>query len=98
MADDRAFQKRYMFPLEVKLSRKKTITIEEDEGIMPSTEEGLAKLRPVEPDGVLTFGSQTHPADGNCGFIVTTKDKAKELIKDPAMEIQIVSYGYSREG
>ncbi|MFC1535396.1 thiolase family protein [Thermodesulfobacteriota bacterium] len=97
LADDRAFQKRYMFPVEVSVSRKKTIMVEEDEGIFPSTAEGLAKLRPVEPDGVLTFGAQTHPADGNCGFIVTTREKAKELSTDPGTEIQIISYGFSRE-
>jgi len=96
LANDRAFQKRYMFPAEVKISKKKTKLIEEDEGIIPSTAEGLAKLKPVEPDGVMSFGSQTHPADGNCGFIVTTKERAKELSKDPNVEIQIVSYGYSR--
>ncbi len=96
LADDRAFQKRYMFPAEVRVSRKKTILVEEDEGVTPTTAEGLAKLRPVEPGGVISFGAQTHPADGNCGFIVTTRDKAKELSKDPSVEIQIVSYGFSR--
>jgi acetyl-CoA acetyltransferase len=96
LADARAFQKRYMFPIEYKISRKKTGLLEADEGVMPSTAEGLAKLRPVEPEGVLTFGAQTHPADGNCGFIVTTRDKAKAMSKDPAVEIQIVSYGFGR--
>ena len=96
LADDRAFQKRYMFPVEVRVSRKQTIMVEEDEGITPSTAEGLAKLKPVEPNGVLTFGSQTHPADGNCGFIVTTREKAKELSTDPKTEIQIMSYGFAR--
>ncbi len=96
LADDRAFQKRYMFPAEIKVSKKKTILIEEDEGVLPSTKEGLAKLRPVLPDGVHTFGAQTHPADGNAGILVTTRDKAKELSADPGIEIQVVSYGYSR--
>jgi acetyl-CoA acetyltransferase len=96
LADDRAFQKRYMFPAEVKVSRKKTITLEADEGVMESTAEGLAKLRPVVPDGTHTFGSQTHPADGNCAVIVTTKEKAKELSADPGVEIQMISYGYNR--
>jgi acetyl-CoA acetyltransferase len=96
LADDRAFQKRYMFPVEVRVSKKKTVMVEEDEGVTPTTAEGLARLKPVEPGGVITFGAQTHPADGNCGFIVTTQDKAKELSKDPNIEIQIVSYGFSR--
>jgi acetyl-CoA acetyltransferase len=96
LTDDRAFQKRYMFPVEVRVSKKQTIMVEEDEGITPSTAEGLAKLKPVEPNGVLTFGAQTHPADGNCGFIVTTREKAKELSTDPKTEIQIMSYGFAR--
>ncbi|MBC2743769.1 MAG: thiolase family protein, partial [Desulfosarcina sp.] len=62
LADDRAFQKRYMFAAEIKISRKKSILVEEDEGIMPTTAEGLAKLKPLVPGGVLSFGAQTHPA------------------------------------
>lgn len=96
LKDERAFQKRYMFPAEVRLSRKETKLIVEDEGVTPSTAEGLAKLKPVLPGGVHTFGSQTHPADGNCGFIVTTQDKARELSADPNIEIQILSYGFAR--
>ena len=96
LTDDRAFQKRYMFPIEVKVSRKKTITLEADEGVMESTAEGLAKLRPVVPDGTHTFGSQTHPADGNCAVIVSTREKAKELSADPGVEIKMISYGYNR--
>ena len=96
LANDRAFQKRYMFPAEVKAGKKGTKLVEEDEGVTPTTAEGLAKLAPVEPGGVHSFGSQTHPADGNCGFIVTTREKARELSADPKVEIQIVSYGFSR--
>jgi len=96
LANDRAFQKRYMFPPEVRVSRKKVVLVEEDEGITPTTAEGLSRLKPVEPGGVHTFGAQTFPADGNCGFIVTTRDKAKELSADPNIEIQVLSYGFSR--
>jgi len=48
------------------------------------------------PGGCLSFGAQTFPADGNCGIIVTTRDRAKELSTDPKVEIQIVSYGFAR--
>jgi acetyl-CoA acetyltransferase family protein len=96
LANDRAFQKRYMFPPEVKVARKKAVLVEEDEGVTPTSAEGLAGLRPVEPEGVHTFGAQTFPADGNCGIIVTTRDKARELSADPKTEIQIVSYGFTR--
>jgi acetyl-CoA acetyltransferase len=70
--------------------------VEQDEGVIPTTAEGLAKLKPLEPGGVHSFGAQTYPADGNSGFIVTTRDKAKELSKDRNIEIQILSYGFSR--
>ncbi len=96
VAEDRAFQKRYMFPAEVRLSKKKTMLVEKDEGVTPCTEEGLAKLRPVVPGGVLSFGAQTFPADGNCAFLVTSEDKAKELSADPSIPIRILSYGFSR--
>jgi acetyl-CoA acetyltransferase len=96
LANDRAFQKRYMFPVEVQISKKKTFTLEADEGITASTAEGLAGLRPVLPDGVHTFGTQTHPADGNCGLAVTTRERARELSSKPGVEIQLVSFGFSR--
>jgi acetyl-CoA acetyltransferase family protein len=96
LANDRAFQKRYMFPPLVTVSKKQTKLVEQDEGWTPTTAEGLAKLKPMRPGGVHSFGAQTFPADGNCGIIVTTRDRAKELSADPKIEIQIVSYGYAR--
>ncbi|MBC7248655.1 MAG: thiolase family protein [Anaerolineae bacterium] len=96
LAEDRKFQKGYMLPLEVRLSRKETIIVEEDEGIIPCTPEGLAKLKPAAPDSILTFAAQTHPADGNAGMIVTTKERADELSADKSVTIQILSYGFAR--
>ncbi len=96
LENDREFQKRYMFPVEAKISKKKVKLVEADEGVTPSTKEGLASLRPVLPDGIHTFASQTFPADGNCGVIVTNQDKARELSADPSIEIQVISYGFSR--
>jgi len=96
LADDRAFQKRYMYPVMLKVSKKKTVMLEADEGVMDTTAEGLAALRPVVPGGVHTFGAQTHPADGHCAITVATREKAKDLSADPDVEIQVVSYGYAR--
>jgi len=96
LANDREFQKRYMFPIELKLKKNKTLLIEEDEGIIQSTAEGLVRLRPTVPDGKLTFGTQTHPADGNCGLIVTDQEKAKELSDDPNIPVQVISFGHAR--
>ncbi|AOY59237.1 thiolase family protein [Desulfococcus multivorans] len=96
LADDRAFQKRYMFPVEVKVSKKKIAVIDTDEGIMPTTAEGLAALKPVLPGGQLTFGTQTHPADGHCALIVTDRERARQLSQDENIEIQVISFGHAR--
>jgi len=68
LKDNRVFQKKYMIdPIEIKdrSGRKILATVEGDEGIFPTTMEGLSKLRPVLPEGTVTFGTQTHPAE-NC--------------------------------
>ena len=96
LKNDRSFQKRYMFPAEVKISKKKTMLIEADEGVAASTAEGLAGLKPVLPNGVHTFGAQTHPADGNCALVVTGREKAKSLSSQAGIEVQVLSYGYAR--
>ena len=99
LADDAAFHRRYMLlPFEVKDERgKKTLaTIAGDEGVFPTTAEGLANLRPVQADGTVTFGSQTHPADGNCGMIVTGRERAKHLARQPAIDVRLLSYGEAR--
>lgn len=99
LADDHAFQKRYMkLPFAVPDKKfKKTMTeIPGDEGIRPSTRDGLAKLQPVEEGGTVTFAGQTHPADGNAGIIMTTPEKAKDFSKDPNIEITLLGFGSAR--
>lgn len=93
---DREFQKRYFFPVEIQ-SKKKTAVLTEDEGVMVNTNlEELTALEPARPGGVHSFGGQTHPADGNASIIVTTREKAQNFSADPSIEIQLLSYGYSR--
>lgn len=99
LADDSAFLRRYMvLPLEVRdpSGRKVIATVEGDEGVFPTTKEGLARLRPVKEGGTVTFGSQTYPADGNCGMIVTTREQAQALSRDAGVEIQLLSFGQAR--
>ncbi|GMR14639.1 MAG: thiolase family protein [Gammaproteobacteria bacterium] len=99
LADDSAFLKRFMtLPFEVPDPRfKKTVsTMTGDEGIFQSTAEGLAKLRPVKEGGSITFGGQTHPADGAAGMVVTTEAKARELSADSAITIKVVAFGQAR--
>jgi acetyl-CoA acetyltransferase len=96
LANDREFQKKYMVPVNIAVSKKKTIQVAADEGVMPTTRQGLENLKPVLPNGAHTFGAQTHPADGNCGLIVTSKEKAADLSQDASRDARIVSYGFSR--
>ena len=80
--NDRAFLRRYMtlpFPIPDQRLSKTIATLDGDEGIYKSTAEGLARLKPQVPGGTVTFGGQTHPADGNAGIIVTTDARAREL-------------------
>ena len=75
LADGAAFLKRFMtLPFEVPAPdfKKTAGTLEADEGVSHSTAEGLAALKPVADGGTVTFGGQTHPADGNAALIVTT--------------------------
>jgi acetyl-CoA acetyltransferase family protein len=98
LADDRAFQRRYMVeaPLSDSGFRRQTGTLAADEGIFPTTAEGLAKLKPVKPNGTHTFGTQTHPADGNAGMIVTTRELARELSADAKIEVELLGFGQAR--
>ena len=83
LADDRAFQRRYQVPVTVPGPRSKPPTVvEEDWGVFPTTAEGLARLTPVKPGGVVTYGAQTHPADGAAGVVVTDADRAAALGRD----------------
>jgi acetyl-CoA acetyltransferase family protein len=96
LADDRAFQRRYVFPVELPKSKTETLTVAEDEGIFPTTAEGLAKLKPSQEGGTVTFGTQTHPADGNSGMVVCTEEQARRLSRDPKVTVRLVAFGDAR--
>jgi acetyl-CoA acetyltransferase len=76
--------------------RKQIGTLAADEGVFNVTAEGLAKLTPVKPNGTVTFGGQTHPADGNASMIVTTKERAAELSQDKSITVQLLGFGQAR--
>jgi acetyl-CoA acetyltransferase len=99
LKDDSAYLRCFMvMPIEVKDARGRKVlaTVDGDEGVFPTTAEGLARLKPVIEGGTVTYGTQTHPADGNCGVIVTTRERARELSRDPKIEIQLLSYGQAK--
>lgn len=95
LADDRAFQRRYLLPVEGKAG-KKAWRLDADEGVHPATREGMAGLKPVIDGGTVTYGSQTHPADGNAGVVVTTRERARALARDPKVEVRVLSFGSAR--
>ena len=98
LANDRAFQRRYMVevPITDANFRKQIGTLAGDEGVFEIKAESLAKLKPVKPNGTVTFGGQTHPADGNAGMIVTTKERAVEFARDKFIEVQLLGFGQAR--
>lgn len=99
LKDEAAFHRRYMVsPLEVKdaSGRKVVATVVDDEGIYKTTAEGLSSLRPVKEGGTVSFGSQTHPADGNCGMVLSSKEQARALSRDSSVTVQILSFGQAR--
>lgn len=94
LANDREFQRKWMVPIEAGSKRRPQL-IEDDQGIRPTKLAELEALKPVAPDGVVSFGTQTHPADGTAGFIVTSPRTASERgVSGPLAKI--ISTGFAR--
>ena len=94
LAADRKFQRKWMVPIESGSPRRPEL-IEDDWGVRPTTLGELEALRPVSPDGVVSFGSQTHPADGAAGFILTSPQVARDQgVTGPLATI--ISTGFAR--
>ncbi len=94
-----SFHSRFMsLPFEVPDARylKTRQQLEGDEGVTVTSAEGLARLKPVKPGGTVTYGGQTHPADGCAGMIITTQEKARELSSRPEISARIVAFGQAR--
>lgn len=88
LADDYAFQKRYMtLPFSVPKPNFKgeDCVLQSDQGIFATSADKLARLSPVLEGGTVTFGGQTHPADGGASIIVTTPGRAADLSSDPGI-------------
>lgn len=93
LADDGAFHKRYQVPVEIP-GRRRTLTLAADEGIRPADAGEIAALRTVSPDGIHTFATQTHPADGCAGALVTSLARARELGGEGV--VRLISSGTAR--
>jgi acetyl-CoA acyltransferase len=99
LADGAAFLRRFMtLPFEVPAPnfKKSAGTLEGDEGVSQSTAEGLARLKPVLAGGSVTFGGQTHPADGNAAIVLATRQRARELATNPKIAVRLRGFGQAR--
>lgn len=95
LADDRAFQRRYLVEVQIPRRRKPPLVIDADEGVRPMVLDQISALPPAAPDGLHTFATQTHPADGTAGALVTTIEQARELARGAGVA-QILATGSAR--
>jgi acetyl-CoA acetyltransferase len=98
LADDQAFQRRYMalpFAVPDPGFARIVADITGDQGVQPANPAKLRALRPVLEGGTVTHGGQTHPADGNAGMIVASRDRAR-AIAPCGPEIAILGFGTAR--
>ncbi|MDY0206574.1 MAG: thiolase family protein [Pseudomonas sp.] len=99
LKDGQAFQKRYMtlpFSVPKPNFRGEASILAGDEGVFPTTAEGLAKLKPVMEGGVVTYGNQTHPADGNAAIVIASSERAQDLSSNPKIKVSLRGFGQAR--
>ncbi len=94
LRDDRALQKKYMRPIVIE-TRKSRVELAADEGISDYSAESLAALKPARAGGVITPGTQTHPADGTAGAVVTGRAQAEALAGGQPV-VRLLSAGFAR--
>jgi len=94
-----AFLRRFMsLPFDVPSANFKRViaTLDGDEGVFKSDPNKLASLKPVMSGGTVTYGGQTHPADGNACIVISNPAKSAELSSDPNIIVEIKGFGSSR--
>ena len=101
LENDRAFQLRYM-PTEIAIPdagfRKAIGSLTADEGVYPANPAKMAGLKPVKPEGTVTFAAQTHPADGSAGMVIVDgAGRAAELAPKSGPTIEVLSVTQARE-
>ena len=96
LAEERAFQRAWMVPITIGNGRH-AVEVDADHGVRPVTADGLASLKPVIANGVVSYGSQTHPADGTAGVVVTAERQARDLgVEGPLAKV--LASGFARVG
>jgi acetyl-CoA C-acetyltransferase len=94
-AASQSFRSRYQVPVEI-ARRKGSISMTEDEGVRSKARDVIITLPPAAPGALHTFASQTHPADGCAGAIVTTVLEARAISGDGI--VRLLASGFSRVG
>lgn len=94
LAHDREFQRSYMVEAEVPQRKGMPLRVDADSGVHPTTAQALAALDPVVPGGVVTYGAQTHPADGCAGILVAGGERCRQLSTEGV--VRIVATGFAR--
>lgn len=92
---DRAFQRGYMVPVEVDAGRGPSVEVAEDEGIRPIDLQAIGKLSPTVPHGLHTAASQTHPADGTAGAVLTNQEEARAVSRGEGI-VEVLGTGFAR--
>ncbi len=73
-----------MVPITIPQRKKDPIVFASDEGVRgDATAESLAKLRPIEKDGVVTAGNASQQNDAGAACLVVAEDKLEELGLEP---------------
>ena len=94
LADDRRVQRTYLQPVVLQQGRTR-LEVDRDEGVHDTNADGLRALKPVHDGGVVTFGSQTHPADGAAGALVVAHDDAQRLAGGDGV-VRLLSAAFAR--
>lgn len=64
-----------------------TRTVDRDQGLRPTTAEGLAALKPIAEGGIHTAGNSSQVSDGSAAILWMSADKAKALGLKPRARI-----------
>jgi acetyl-CoA acetyltransferase len=83
-----------MVPIRTGTARK-PLAIEEDWGVRPIVREELAALAAVEEGGVVSYATQTHPADGCAGMVVASERTLAESGYDGPVA-RLLATGFAR--
>jgi acetyl-CoA acetyltransferase len=82
-------------PVTIERRRGGPLVVDADEGVQDTSPEALRKLAAVTPGGVVSYGSQTHPADGTAGLVVAAEARARELSRGEGVA-RILATGFAR--